>query len=108
MPKKIRKGVKLKKETPELKRLKTRIRNLKLKLSESLPKTELDAIRRNLEAKIGGLEAKLAQSVPKVDAEILAAKVKELESRLGVSILKEEAEAQLKDCLLYTSDAADE
>ena len=36
---------KARKESPQVKRLKTRVRNLKSKLAESVPKTELESLK---------------------------------------------------------------
>jgi exonuclease VII large subunit len=79
----------VKRESPEVKRLKTRVRNLKSNPAESVPKTELDSLRATL-------EAKLTRSVPKEEADALQARLKEMESKLGESIPRREAEAQLE------------
>jgi len=59
------------------------------RVTEPVPKTEL-------EAKIGDLEARLAGSVPKEEAGTLRARLKELESIVAVSIPRREAETELE------------
>ena len=85
-----KRSVKTKREPPQIKRLKTRVRNLKSELAESVPRTELESLRSTLEDKVSDLEARLAQSIPKTEAESLKEKAAGLESRLA------EAERQLE------------
>jgi uncharacterized coiled-coil protein SlyX len=82
--------------TLQVKRLKTRMRNLQSKLAESVPKTELEALRTTSETKIAELEAKLAQSVPKEEVDALGARLRELEFKQAESIPRSEAEAELE------------
>jgi chromosome segregation ATPase len=87
---------KARRESPQVKRLKTRVRNLKSKLAESAPKSELESLKTTLETKIGNLEAKVARSVLKEEADGLEARLKEIESKLAESIPRREAEAHLE------------
>jgi hypothetical protein len=91
-----RRLVKARKGSPQVKRLKTRVRDLKNKLADSVSKTELESLKTTLEAKIRNLEAKLVRSVPKEEVDALQASLKERESRLPESIPRREAEAQLE------------
>jgi len=59
-----RRSVKPRTEPPQVKRLKTRVRNLQSKLAESIPKAELESLKATLEARVTDLEAKLARSIP--------------------------------------------
>jgi predicted nuclease with TOPRIM domain len=81
---------KARKEPPQVKRLKTRVRNLKDKLAESVPRTEMESLKANLEAKTGNLETRLARSVPKEELDALRARLKEMESKLAESIKEPE------------------
>jgi len=81
-----RSKTKPKREPPHLKRLKTRVRNLESKLSESVPKQDLEALKGGLEGKISELQARLAESVPKSDADSLNARIGELEGQLAESV----------------------
>lgn len=79
-------------EPPQLKRLKTRVRNLESKLSNSVPKQDLEALKRSMEGKIAELQAVLARSVPKSDADSLNARIGELEGQLAESVPKMQLE----------------
>jgi len=50
---------------PKGKRLEQRVRELEAKLADSVPKTELETIRSNLQSKIAELQSRLSESVPK-------------------------------------------
>lgn len=86
-----------KEEPPQLKRLKTRVRNLETKLSESVPKGDLESLKSDLEGKISELEAKLARSVPEGDLEAvrtdLKGKIAGLEAKLARSVPKSDADS---------------
>ena len=79
-------------ESPQLKWLRTRVRNLESKLSDSVPKQDLEALKRILEGKLSELQGELARSVPKSDADSLSERIRELEGLLGESVPRLELE----------------
>jgi uncharacterized coiled-coil protein SlyX len=79
-------------ESPQLKRLRTRVRNLESKLSDSVPKQDLEALKGILESQLSELQGELARSVPKSDADSLSARIRELEGVLGESVPRLELE----------------
>lgn len=96
--KRLKRGAKTKsktkptRESPQVKRLKTRVKNLELKLSESVPKQDMEALGGKLEGKISELQGELANSVPKSDADSLSARIRELEGVLAESVPKPDLE----------------
>jgi len=86
------KSKKPKGESPQLQRLRTRVKNLKSKLSESVPKTDLEALKGRLEGEVSELQAELARSVPKSDAVALSARIGELQGLLSESVPKGQLE----------------
>ena len=88
--KRLKRGAKPKmtprREPPQLKWLRTRVRNLESKLSDSVPKQDLEALKGSLEGKLSELQGELARSVPKSDADSLNAQIKELEGLLAESV----------------------
>ena len=80
----------------QVKRMKAIIQDPQSELSDSVPKAELETLKRTLEANIPDLEAKLGQSEPNEEVDSLRARLEELESRLSESIPKREAEAELE------------
>jgi uncharacterized coiled-coil protein SlyX len=86
------KSKKPKGESPQLQRWRTRVKNLESKLSESVPKTDLEALKGRLEGKVSELQAELARSVPKSDADALRARIGELQGRLSESVPKGQLE----------------
>jgi len=90
-------SVKRKNESPQVKRLKSRVRNLESKLAESVPKAELESLKSSLEAKIRDLEARSAASVPREEADTLQSRLNELESKLAESIPRRDAESELEN-----------
>ena len=83
---------KAKKGSPQLERLKTRVRNLESKLSESVPKRDLEAMKGRLEGQVSTLRARLEGSVPKSEADSLRAHVGELEGLLAESVPRPQLE----------------
>ncbi len=65
------------KEPPQLKRLKTKVRNPENRLAGSVPKDELESLKTRLEGEIADLEAKLTGSIPREETEALRARLKE-------------------------------
>ena len=64
------------------------------KPAESAARTELDSLKATLEARIGDLEAKLSESVPRREVDTLHVKLRQLESLLAASIPRREAKAE--------------
>jgi len=79
-------------EPPQLKWLRTRVRNLESKLSDSVAKQDMEALKGSLEGKLSELQGELARSVPKSDADSLSARIRELEGLLGESVPRLELE----------------
>lgn len=88
MAKKTRRKAKPKIESPQLKGLKTRVRNLESKLSGSVPRGEVEVLKGSLGAKVSELQAQLERSVPRSEADSLRARAAELELRLAESVPK--------------------
>ncbi|MDG7020745.1 MAG: hypothetical protein JRN23_02295 [Nitrososphaerota archaeon] len=92
MAKKPKVKAKPKSESPQLKRLRTRVKNLESKLSGSVPRGELEALKRDLDAQVSALREELAASVPRTEADALRARIGELEERLAGSVPKGQLE----------------
>ena len=76
------------------------------KLSNSVPRTELETIRGELQSKIVDLEGKLAASVPKSEADALAEKANRLEAVLTETREKlNSAEAKGRDLELKLTES---
>jgi len=92
----------------QIKGLKTRVRNLQSELAESVPKTELEALRETLQAKVSDMEIKLCRYVPKEEADILRIRLRDLESKLAESIPKLEAESRIGELQARLSESKNE
>lgn len=87
------------------KRLLERVKDQEGKLAESVPKTELDALRSNLENKITQLEGRLSESISRAEAEArlkrvrsrLKGRIKKLEEELAESVPRAKSEARIHD-----------
>jgi predicted RNase H-like nuclease (RuvC/YqgF family) len=64
------------------------------KPADSVPTTELESLRARLETKIGNLEARLSQSVPRQEIDRLHVRLRQLESLLAQSVPRREAKAE--------------
>jgi hypothetical protein len=62
--------------------------------AESVPKTEMDFRRASLVARIGDLEAKLSESVPRQEVDKLHVRLRQLESLLAESVPRREAKSE--------------
>jgi len=98
----------LSRRASQVKRLRTRVRNLQSKLAESVPKTELEALKATFEAKLSDM-AKLGRYVPKEQADILRVRSRELEFKLAEYIPKAaEAEARIGELQARLSESKSE
>ena len=109
MTKKIER--KPKRETPQVKGLKTRVKNLTLKLADSVPKAELEAMKGKLEAKVKDFQSKLTESIANNEETKaqLSSRIRELEEQLSESKAElEVARNKIKEIESMTAKPSEE